>query len=127
MDEVKGIMNKSGKKPCALLTGGAGYIGNHTAIEMIKADYDVVIVDNLHNSYMEALKRVEKILDQKLTIYVEDLLDKAALQKVFSKHHFDCVIHFAGLKAVYESVEKPLLYYRNNLNGTINLLENRFG
>ena len=106
-----------------LVTGGAGYIGSHTCIEMIKAGYDVVVVDNLDNSNVEALKRVEKIVGRKIKFYENDVRDKAALAKIFAENKIDAVIHFAGLKAVGESVAKPVEYYDNNLISTIYLLE----
>lgn len=106
-----------------LVTGGAGYIGSHACLELLKADYDVFVVDNLSNSKEESLKRVQKLTGKKLTFYKEDLLDKSALEEIFSKHKFDAVIHFAGLKAVGESVEIPLKYYHNNICGTLNLCE----
>ena len=106
-----------------LVTGGAGYIGSHTCIEMIKAGYYVVVVDNLDNSNVEALKRVEKIVGKKIKFYENDVRDKAALAKIFAENKIDAVIHFAGLKAVGESVAKPVEYYDNNLISTIYLLE----
>ncbi len=106
-----------------LVTGGAGYIGSHTTIELIKAGYDVVIVDNLNNSKYEAVKRVEKIVDRKITFYEDDILDKDALRKIFKNHKIDAVINFAGYKAVGESVEKPLEYYHNNIGGLISLVQ----
>lgn len=106
-----------------LVTGGAGYIGSHTCVELIQAGYEVVIVDNLSNSSEEAVKRVEKITGHTVAFYPVNLLDKAALQQVFSKEAIDSVIHFAGLKAVGESVHKPLEYYHNNITGTLVLCE----
>ncbi len=106
-----------------LVTGGAGYIGSHTCIEMIKAGYDVVIIDNLDNSNVESLRRVEKIVGKKIKFYENDVRDKAALRKIFTDNSIDAVIHFAGLKAVGESVAKPIEYYDNNLISTIYLLE----
>lgn len=106
-----------------LVTGGAGYIGSHTCIEMIKAGYDVVVIDNLDNSNVEALHRVEKIVGRKIKFYENDVRDKAALKKIFTENKIDAVIHFAGLKAVGESVQKPVEYYDNNLISTIYLLE----
>ncbi len=106
-----------------LVTGGAGYIGSHTCIEMIKAGYDVVIIDNLDNSNVESLRRVEKIVGKKIKFYENDVRDKDALRKIFSENSIDAVIHFAGLKAVGESVAKPIEYYDNNLISTIYLLE----
>ena len=105
-----------------LVTGGAGYIGSHTTIELIKAGYEVVIIDNLNNSKYEAVKRVEKIVNKKITFYENDILDKDALRKIFKNHKIDAVINFAGYKAVGESVEKPLEYYDNNIGGLISLV-----
>ncbi len=106
-----------------LVTGGAGYIGSHTCVEMINAGYDVVIVDNLDNSSSESVKRVEKIVNKPVKFYKNDVRDKAALRKIFSENKIDAVIHFAGLKAVGESVAKPIEYYDNNLISTLSLLE----
>ena len=106
-----------------LVTGGAGYIGSHTCVELLNMDYDVIVIDNLSNSNRESLKRVEEITREKLLFYEVDLLDKKALEQVFQEHKIDSVVHFAGLKAVGESVEKPLKYYKNNITGTLNLLE----
>jgi len=105
-----------------LVTGGVGYIGSHTVIQLIKANYQVVIIDNLSNSKLEALKRVEKITNSKIKFYKTDLLDKNSISKIFFNEKFEAVIHFAGLKAVGESVEIPLHYYNNNIIGTLNLL-----
>ena len=105
-----------------LVTGGAGYIGSHTCIELLNENYDVVVLDNLCNSSEESLKRVQEITEKKLTFYKTDLLDKNGVQTVFSEQNIDAVIHFAGLKAVGESVSIPLAYYHNNLTGTFNLL-----
>ena len=106
-----------------LLTGGAGYIGSHTAIELIEAGHDVVIVDNLANSSAEAVKRVEEIVERSLPFYKTDVRDKAALLDIFTKEQPDAVIHFAGLKAVGESVAKPIEYYDNNLTSSLVLLD----
>lgn len=105
-----------------LVTGGAGYIGTHTIIELDKAGREVVVVDNLCNSKEESLKRVENIIGKKIKFYKEDVCDLDALDKIFKKEKIDSVIHFAGLKAVGESVAKPLEYYENNLISTLNLL-----
>ncbi|ESO86767.1 hypothetical protein LOTGIDRAFT_128420 [Lottia gigantea] len=105
-----------------LVTGGAGYIGSHTVIELIEAGYDVVILDNLVNSSFESIKRVEEITNRKITTYNVDLLDVPAIEDVFQKHQFFGVIHFAGLKAVGESCRRPLSYYRVNVGGAMNLL-----
>ncbi|BAJ01501.1 UDP-glucose 4-epimerase GalE [Shewanella violacea] len=106
-----------------LVTGGAGYIGSHTVVELLNAGQDVVIVDNLVNSSIEALHRVEEITGKSVTFYQGDVLNKAFLQKVFSDHEIQSVIHFAGLKAVGESVAQPLRYYENNVTGTLVLCE----
>lgn len=106
-----------------LLAGGAGYIGSHTCIELISAGHTVVIADNLCNSKKEAVKRVEKIVGQEIPFYEINVCDHESLRKVFSENKIDAVIHFAGLKAVGESCEKPLMYYRNNLDSTLTLLE----
>ena len=106
-----------------LVTGGAGYIGSHTCLELLDAGYHVIVVDNLCNSSVTALERVQKITGNKLTFIQADLRDKAALQRVFAQHAVDAVIHFAGLKAVGESVGKPVEYYENNVSGSINLLQ----
>ena len=106
-----------------LVTGGAGYIGSHTCIELLNAGYDVVVVDNLCNSCKESLKRVEEIADKKLTFYEVDLLDQEGVKRVFDNEKIDSVIHFAGLKAVGESVFKPLEYYHNNITGTLILCD----
>ncbi|MGN1443735.1 MAG: UDP-glucose 4-epimerase GalE [Acutalibacteraceae bacterium] len=106
-----------------LVTGGAGYIGSHTCIELIKAGYDVVVVDNLYNSKREALKRTAELSGKQVPFYECDIRDKAGLSKVFSEEKIDAVIHFAGLKAVGESCRKPLEYYDNNIGGTLTLCE----
>lgn len=106
-----------------LLTGGTGFIGSHTAVELIKLGHTVEIFDNLFNSKITVLDSIEKITGVKPKFYKVDLLDKAGLDKIFAEGNYDLVIHFAGLKAVGESVEKPLKYYENNVGGTVNLLE----
>ena len=106
-----------------LLTGGAGYIGSHTIIELDKAGHSVVVVDNLVNSNPESLRRVGKIIGKDIPFYEVDVRDKEELSKVFDENKFDAVIHFAGLKAVGESVAKPLEYYHNNMTGTFVLLD----
>lgn len=106
-----------------LVTGGAGYIGSHTCVEMQNAGYDVIVIDNLDNSSSEALKRVEKITGKEIKFYQEDVREKQALRKIFSENSIDAVIHFAGLKAVGESVREPIMYYDNNLISTLVLLE----
>lgn len=106
-----------------LLTGGTGYIGSHTAIELIEAGYEVSILDNLFNSKIEVLDKIEEITGIKPEFFEVDLLDRDKVFEVFRNNKFDLVIHFAGLKAVSESVDKPLLYYRTNVGGSINLLD----
>ncbi|MFH1154264.1 MAG: UDP-glucose 4-epimerase GalE [Pseudomonadota bacterium] len=105
-----------------LVTGGAGYIGSHTCLELLENNWDVVVVDNLSNSTRSSLDRVMKITEKTLVFHQIDLLDQAGLAQVLSSHSFDAVIHFAGLKAVGESVDHPLRYYHNNITGTLNLL-----
>ena len=106
-----------------LVTGGAGYIGSHTCVELLQQEHDIVVVDNLDNSSEEALERVEEITGRSLEFHRLDLLDESALEDLFESHAFDSIIHFAGLKAVGESTQIPLRYYQNNLIGTLNLLE----
>lgn len=106
-----------------LITGGAGYIGSHTCVELLNTGREVIVVDNLSNSKTEALNRIQQITGKPFTFHEIDLLDKYKLNTVFEKHKIDAVIHFAGLKAVGESVTVPLRYYRNNLTGTLNLCE----
>ncbi len=105
-----------------LITGGAGYIGSHTCLELLEAGFEVVVVDNLSNSSPEALHRVERITGKNISLYETDIRDHAALLKIFEQEKPQAVIHFAGLKAVGESVEKPLEYYDNNIGGTLALL-----
>lgn len=106
-----------------LLAGGAGYIGSHTAVELLSAGHDVVIVDDYSNSGPEALKRVEQITGKSFVAYEADIKDKKAVSQIFYQNNIDCVIHFAGLKAVGESVRQPVRYYRNNIDTTLTLLE----
>ena len=106
-----------------LVTGGAGYIGSHTCVELLNAGKEVVVIDNLCNSCEEALERVKKITGKELTFYQADLLDRKAVEEVFEKEKIESVIHFAGLKAVGESVQKPLEYYYNNITGTLVLCD----
>ncbi len=106
-----------------LVTGGAGYIGSHTCIELLAEGHDVVVVDNLYNSSEKAIERVEEISGKKVTFYKEDLLNKEGLNRIFDQEKVDAVIHFAGLKAVGESVQKPLEYYHNNMTGTFYLCD----
>lgn len=106
-----------------LVTGGAGYIGSHTTIELIQSGYDVVVVDNLYNSKEEAVRRVEQIVGKKIKFYKADVLDKDAMREIFKKHDFAAVINFAGYKAVGESVQKPIEYYENNISGMLALID----
>ena len=106
-----------------LVTGGTGFIGSHTCVELLDSGYDVIIIDNLSNSKKEVVGYIEKITGKKVPFYEEDVCDKDALRKIFEEHKIDAIIHFAGFKAVGESVEKPLIYYRNNLDSTLSLLE----
>ena len=106
-----------------LVTGGAGYIGSHTVVELLERDEDLVIVDNFVNSKPEALKRIKKITGKDFEFYEVDILDEENLEKVFKENSIESVIHFAGLKAVGESVEKPIEYYHNNITGTLVLLK----
>lgn len=105
-----------------LVTGGAGYIASHTNLELLKAGYEVVVVDNLSNSSVESIKRVEKLTNKSISFYEADIMDRQALQDIFMFEKIDAVIHFAGLKAVGESCSIPLKYYENNIGGTITLL-----
>lgn len=106
-----------------LITGGAGFIGSHTCVEMLGAGYEIVVVDNFYNSCAEALKRVEKITGKSVKFYEADVCDKSALRAIFSENKIDAVIHFAGYKAVGESVREPMMYYENNLISTISLID----
>lgn len=105
-----------------LVTGGAGFIGSHTCVELLESGYEVIIMDNLCNSKEESVHRIEQITDKKVKFYKTDMLDLDGIAEIFEKNEISAVIHFAGLKAVGESVEKPLEYYHNNITGTINLL-----
>jgi UDP-glucose 4-epimerase len=107
----------------ALLTGGAGYIGSHTAVALLEAGWSVVVVDNLANSSRVAVERVAEITGSDVSFHEVDILDTAGLEKVFAESDVDAVVHFAGLKAVGESVEKPLAYHENNVGGTVSLLK----
>ncbi len=106
-----------------LITGGAGYIGSHTVVEMLNAGYEIVVIDNLDNSSKESLCRVEKITGKSVKFYENDVRDKGALRKIFNENKIEAVIHFAGLKAVGESVREPIKYYTNNLESTLSLIE----
>ena len=106
-----------------LVTGGVGYIGSHTCCELLANNYEVVIIDNLSNSSIDVVAKIEKITGKKVTFYEGDVCKKEILSKIFKQEKIDAVIHFAGYKAVGESVEKPLMYYRNNIDSTLSLLE----
>lgn len=106
-----------------LLTGGAGYIGTHVAVELLESGHGVVVVDNLSNSRAEAVRRVERITGRSVACYIGDCADRALLERVFAEHRIDAAVHCAGLKAVGESTERPLLYYRNNLDALLTLCE----
>jgi len=106
-----------------LVTGGAGYIGSHTCVELLDNGYQVIVIDNLSNSSYKSLERVEELTKKSILFYKEDLRNKKGISKIFDLHRIDAVIHFAGLKAVGESVKKPIEYYSNNIVGTINLIE----
>ena len=106
-----------------LVTGGAGFIGSHTCVELLNAGYETIIIDNLCNSKRESVNRIEKITGKKVKFYQCDIRDRAGLDKVFAENSIDAVIHFAGLKAVGESCQKPLEYYENNIGGTVILCE----
>lgn len=106
-----------------LVTGGCGFIGSHTVVELLNRDYEVVIVDNLYNSQIDVLDKIKTITNKEVVFYEDDCCDSEAMRKIFSEHKIDAVIHFAGYKAVGESVAKPLMYYRNNIDSTLVLLE----
>lgn len=106
-----------------LVTGGLGYIGSHTCVELLENGYEVVVIDNLSNSKVEVKDKIFEITGKHLDFYEGDMLDKEILKNIFENHKIDAVIHFAGFKAVGESVKKPLMYYRNNIDSTLNLLE----
>lgn len=110
-------------KNTILVTGGAGYIGSHTCVELLNNGFEVIVVDNLSNSKIEAIRRIEKITGQTVDFHQADINDPTALNRIFQDHKIDAVIHFAGLKAVGESCQQPLNYYRNNISGTVVLLE----
>ena len=114
---------RGGGTGATLVTGGVGYIGSHTVLELLSAGHEVVVVDNLCNSNIECLNRVQQLAGCEIPFYQVDIRDKEALAAVFAKHEIDAVVHFAGLKAVGESVAKPLLYYQVNVEGTLNLVE----
>jgi len=106
-----------------LVTGGLGYIGSHTSVELLNAGYEIVIIDNLSNSKIEVKDKIKEITNKDFKLYIGDVQNKELLNNIFTENIIDAVIHFAGLKAVGESVEKPLMYYRNNLDSTITLCE----
>ena len=106
-----------------LVTGGTGYIGSHTCVELLNAGYDIVVIDNLSNSKIEVVDKIKKITNKDFKFYEEDCCNKDAVTKIFNENDIDAVIHFAGYKAVGESVEKPIMYYRNNIDSTLTLLE----
>src|SRR5574344_550789 len=106
-----------------LVTGGCGYIGSHTCVELLDSSYEVVIIDNLSNSKVDSIDKIKKITNKEVTFYEGDVCDKVLLNRIFKENKIDAVIHFAGLKAVGESVAIPLKYYYNNLVSTINLCE----
>ena len=112
-----------------LVTGGAGYIGSHTCVQLLERGDEIVVLDNLDNSCEESLNRVKEITGKELIFYKVDLLDYEATEQIFKEHKFDAVIHFAGLKAVGESVRMPLRYYHNNITGTLHLCDimNKYG
>ena len=112
-----------------LVTGGCGYIGSHTTLELLNKGYDVVVVDNFSNSSYESLRRVQQITGKQVTFYEADIRDEAGMEKIFQTHKFDSVIHFAAFKAVGESNQVPLKYYENNISGTVTLLKvmNKYG
>ncbi len=106
-----------------LVTGGCGYIGSHTVLELLNKNYEVVVVDNFSNSSFESLRRVQKITGKEVIFYEADIRDVAKMERIFSEHKFDAVIHFAAFKAVGESCRLPLKYYENNISGTVSLLQ----
>ena len=124
-DSENGLRGPCGKEDAMkiLVTGGAGFIGSHTVVELQQADYEVVVLDNLSNSSEKSLERVEAITGKKVPFYKADILDREALEEIFSKEDIGAVIHFAGLKAVGESVQKPWEYYENNIAGTLTLVD----
>ena len=117
------LLAKDPAETCVLVTGGAGFIGSHTVVELLESGYGVVVVDNLSNSNKESMNRVKKITGKSPVFYEADVRDRAAMEKIFTENKIDYVIHFAGLKAVGESCVKPIEYYDNNLYGTLVLLE----
>jgi len=120
---LRAATSGQGAAPCILVTGGAGFIGSHTCVELLNAGYAVVVVDNLVNSHRESLRRVERITNKSLTFYEQDVCDERALNTIFEAHPISAAIHFAALKAVGESNAKPLEYYRNNLDSLLVLAD----
>ncbi|CAH8496388.1 unnamed protein product [Schistosoma turkestanicum] len=112
-----------GNNGLVLVTGGSGFIGSHTVVELVDNGYSVIVLDNLSNSNIKCIERIEKIINKKLLFYEVNLLDKNAVNDIFEKHKIDYVIHFAALKSVSESTQKPLQYYNNNVVGILNLLQ----
>ena len=106
-----------------LLTGGAGYIGSHVAVELLQSGYDVIIADNFYNSSQEVPERIREITEKSVRTYNVDIQNSAALEQIFKQHEINAVMHFAGYKAVGEAVQQPLKYYRGNLDSTLTLLE----
>lgn len=106
-----------------LVTGGTGYIGSHTVVELLESNYEVVVIDNLSNSKIDVVDKIKEITGKEITFYEGDICDKKLLEEIFTSHQIDAVIHFAGYKAVGESVKKPLMYYRNNIDSTLALCE----
>lgn len=106
-----------------LVTGGTGYIGSHTCVELLNAGYEIIVCDNLSNSKVQVIDTIKQITNKDLTFYLTDILNRDEMEEIFRSHTIDAVIHFAGLKAVGESVQKPLLYYHNNVTGSIVLLQ----
>lgn len=121
--EIMNCYKRNRTNMTILLTGGAGFIGSHTALELLKNEYDIIIVDDFRNSSPDSLVALEQLTGQSIKHYAYDVCDKAAMEQVFAENAIDCVIHFAGLKAVGESIQKPIEYYRNNLDSTLTLLE----
>lgn len=122
MTAAAGEASSDQNKLQVLVPGGVGFIGSHCVIELVNAGYEPIVIDNLSNSSIECLKRVEQIVGRKITNYIVDCLDLEGLRDVFKKHSFYAIINFAALKSVGESVQKPVLYYKNNVGALINLL-----
>ncbi len=117
------LIKSEASKVRVLVTGGAGYIGSHTCVELLNAGFEIVVVDNLSNSKIEAIRRVERITGRQVPFFLADIGDQAEMRRILESFPVDIVVHFAGLKAVGESCEKPLLYYQNNVTGTLILCE----